>query len=81
MKDRLWTVQDCAEFLGVQPDWVYRAIKRHDLPHIKIGRIYRFDQDDVPVAPGQLLDVFIESAGAAGAPDEPATAAPAADGN
>ncbi len=47
--------------------------------------IYRFDQDDVPVAPGQLLDVFIESAGAAGAPDRPAEAdapapAPAADG-
>lgn len=48
--------------------------------------IYRFDQEDVPVAPGQLLDVFIESAGPAGAPDEPAAGgapapAPAADGN
>jgi multidrug efflux pump subunit AcrA (membrane-fusion protein) len=48
--------------------------------------IYRFDQEDVPVAPGQLLDVFIESAGPAGAPDEPAAggapaSAPAADGN
>jgi multidrug efflux pump subunit AcrA (membrane-fusion protein) len=48
--------------------------------------IYRFEQEDVPVAPGQLLDVFIESAGPAGAPDEPAAggapaSAPAADGN
>ena len=36
--------------------------------------IYSFDQSDAPVAPGQLLDVFIESAGDAGAPDAPAPA-------
>ena len=28
-----------------------------------------FEDPNVPVAPGQLLDVFIESAGDAGAPD------------
>jgi hypothetical protein len=31
--------------------------------------IYEFEDPNVPVAPGQLLDVFIESAGDAGAPD------------
>jgi hypothetical protein len=31
--------------------------------------IYVFEDPNVPVAPGQLLDVFIESAGDAGAPD------------
>ncbi|MEI6475967.1 MAG: secretion protein HlyD, partial [Planctomycetota bacterium] len=31
--------------------------------------IYEFVDPKVPVAPGQLLDVFIESAGDAGAPD------------
>ena len=35
--------------------------------------IYVFEDPNVPVAPGQLLDVFIESAGVAGAPD-PVTA-------
>ena len=35
--------------------------------------IYVFEDPNVPVAPGQLLDVFIESAGDAGAPD-PVTA-------
>jgi multidrug efflux pump subunit AcrA (membrane-fusion protein) len=35
--------------------------------------IYVFEDPKVPVAPGQLLDVFIESAGDAGAPD-PVTA-------
>jgi hypothetical protein len=46
--------------------------------------IYAFDDPKVPVAPGQLLDVFIEAAGDAGAPDpvKPASttdaAAPAA---
>ena len=42
--------------------------------------IYSFDDPNVPVAPGQLLDVFIEAAGDAGAPDpvKPAVAADAA---
>jgi hypothetical protein len=29
--------------------------------------IYRFDRDDVPLAPGQVLDVFIEAAPGPGA--------------
>ena len=33
--------------------------------------IYRFDRDDVPLAPGQVLDVFIE---AAAVPEAPAAA-------
>jgi hypothetical protein len=40
--------------------------------------IYRFDRDDVPLAPGQLLDVFIE---AAPVPDASVAPAAPADGN
>jgi multidrug efflux pump subunit AcrA (membrane-fusion protein) len=40
--------------------------------------IYSFEDPSVPVAPGQLLDVFIESAGDAGAPDPVIAPVPAA---
>ena len=47
MKDKLWTLQECADFLRVKPDWVYRAVKQHELPYIKVGRLYRFDPEDI----------------------------------
>lgn len=46
-KDNLWTVRECAEFLRVKPDWVYSAIQKHGLPCMKIGRLYRFDPEEV----------------------------------
>lgn len=47
MRDHLWTLKECAEFLRVKPDWVYRAIKHRNLPYIKVGRLYRFDPEDI----------------------------------
>ena len=47
MRNELWTVRECADFLRVKPDWVYRAVKHYDLPFIKIGRLYRFDPEEI----------------------------------
>ena len=40
------TPQQIAEFLQIDPQTVWRMIKRGDLPAIKIGRIYRVMRKD-----------------------------------
>jgi excisionase family DNA binding protein len=40
------TPQQIAEFLQVEPQTVWRMIRRGDLPAIKIGRIYRVTLSD-----------------------------------
>ncbi len=46
-KDRsnLLSVEDLAEYLGVEKDWVYSHIK--EIPHFKVGRFPRFRRKDV----------------------------------
>lgn len=40
------TPQQIADFLQVDPQTVWRMIKRGDLPAVKIGRIYRVTRSD-----------------------------------
>ncbi len=47
MNDRLLSVGDVAKFLGIKPDTVYKWIERHGLPGRKVGRIWKFRQDEV----------------------------------
>jgi len=45
--EKLWTIEDVAEFCQVKVSvvkyWLYHA----DLPHIKLGKQIRFDSEDV----------------------------------
>jgi len=47
MTDRLLSVDEIATFLGVQRDTVYQWIKRHGLPARRVGRLWKFRQDEV----------------------------------
>jgi len=45
--EKLWTIEDVAEFFQVKVSvvkyWLYHA----DFPHIKLGKQIRFDSEDV----------------------------------
>ncbi|MEV0823828.1 helix-turn-helix domain-containing protein [Nonomuraea rubra] len=41
----LWTVKDLAEYLGTPVSWVYD--NAHEIPHVRVGREYRFRQQEV----------------------------------
>ncbi len=47
MIDRLLSVDEVATFLGVKRDTVYKWIKRHGLPGRKVGRLWKFRQEEV----------------------------------
>ena len=47
MTDRLLSVDEVAAFLGVQRDTVYKWIERHGLPARKVGRLWKFRQDEI----------------------------------
>ena len=47
---RLLTVQEVADLLQVAPSWVYGRTRRRgaeQLPHIKLGKYLRFEEDAV----------------------------------
>lgn len=44
---RLLTTQEVAEYLGKSPWWIRENIGALGIPAIKIGRHWRFDEDDV----------------------------------
>ena len=44
---RLLTTQEVAEFLGKSPWWIRENIGPLGIPAIKVGRQWRFDEDDV----------------------------------
>ena len=45
--DRLWTLDDVAEYLQVKVSVVRYWTQTEGLPHIRIGRLLRFDPEDV----------------------------------
>ncbi|HXE52706.1 MAG TPA: helix-turn-helix domain-containing protein [Tepidisphaeraceae bacterium] len=47
MTDRLLSVDEVAIFLGVRRDTVYKWIARHRLPARKVGRLWKFRQNEV----------------------------------
>jgi len=44
---RLVTVKEISTYLRVHPSTIYRALKRGDLPGVKIGSDWRFSLDSI----------------------------------
>lgn len=47
MTERLLSVDEVADFLGVKRDTIYKWINRHGLPARKAGRLWKFRRDEV----------------------------------
>ena len=45
--DQLLTLQEVAEYLKVSAKTVRRLVDRRGLPHIRFGRVLRFDRGDL----------------------------------
>jgi len=45
--ERLLTLQQVAEYLSVSPKTVRRWLSGKRLPHVRLGRVLRFRQDEV----------------------------------
>jgi excisionase family DNA binding protein len=43
----LLTVPEVAELLGVNRSWVQRAVKRGEIPNLRLGRYIRFRRESV----------------------------------
>jgi excisionase family DNA binding protein len=46
-KKKLLTVNELAQMLNLAPITIYKLIERRELPVLKVGRVYRFDPDEV----------------------------------
>lgn len=40
----LWTVEDVAEYLKLQPETIRSMARRGELPALKIGKVWRFQR-------------------------------------
>lgn len=48
MEERMWTIQDVAEYLGVGKSTVYYLIRKKGLPVTIISyRVYRFQKSEI----------------------------------
>lgn len=47
MPGRWLSVDEIAAHLGIRPDTVYKWITRRHLPAHKVGRLWKFQQDEV----------------------------------
>lgn len=47
MTDRLLTVQQVAELLQVKLSTIYKWTHEGSIPHLKLGRLVRFREDDI----------------------------------
>lgn len=47
MVNKYLSVQELAEMLGISPETVYGWTSQKRIPYIKVGRLVRFDQDEV----------------------------------
>jgi excisionase family DNA binding protein len=45
--DRLLTVEQAAAAIGMRKSWVYERVRRGEIPHVKLGRLLRFDPKDL----------------------------------
>ena len=67
---RLLTVEEAASRISVNPETIRRMIRRGDLAALKVGNVYRVDQDDLrptrreptarPDRPETLLSRFVQ---------------------
>ncbi len=42
--DPLWTVEDVADYLKLQPETIRCMARRRELPALKIGKVWRFQR-------------------------------------
>jgi excisionase family DNA binding protein len=47
MEDRWLSVDEISTYLGVTRDTVYKWLSERDLPAHKIGRLWKFNKEDV----------------------------------
>ncbi len=45
--DPLWTVEDVAEYLQLQPETIRNMARKGELPAIKIGKVWRFHRQAI----------------------------------
>jgi excisionase family DNA binding protein len=44
LSDPLWTVEDVAAYLKLQPETIRSMARRGELPALKIGKVWRFQK-------------------------------------
>jgi len=44
LTDPLWTVEDVADYLKLQPETIRSMARRGELPALKIGKVWRFQR-------------------------------------
>ncbi len=44
LADPLWTVEDVADYLKLQPETIRNMARKGELPAIKIGKVWRFQR-------------------------------------
>jgi excisionase family DNA binding protein len=47
MKDRLLSVDDVCEYLGISRDTAYKWIETRGLPAYRLGRLWKFKREEV----------------------------------
>ncbi len=45
--DPLWTVEDVADYLKLQPETIRSMARRGELPALKIGKVWRFQRQAI----------------------------------
>ena len=45
MNNKVMTVTEVAQYLGVVPDTIYRKARRGEIPAVKMGKIWRFPKE------------------------------------
>jgi excisionase family DNA binding protein len=45
--DPLWTVEDVADYLQLQPETIRSMARRGELPALKIGKVWRFQRQAI----------------------------------
>lgn len=58
MEDRRLSVEAIGKYLGISNDTVYRWIDKHAMPAHRLGRLWKFKNEDV--------DQWVKAGGAAG---------------
>lgn len=46
-RDRLWTAEEVAEYLGMHPQTVYAKARKGEIPSLKIGQARRFRPEEI----------------------------------
>ena len=47
INDPLWTVEELAAFLKLQPETIRSMARRGEIPALKIGKVWRFQMHDI----------------------------------